>query len=78
MRQEARDRTGNTAIALKWGRVFDQETSSNNIEHCQSKAASMKRANKIELDRETNRARFNSGKIKLVQRTEDKWNINQQ
>jgi len=35
MRQEVRNRAGNTAIALKWGRAFDQEASLQNIGHYQ-------------------------------------------
>lgn len=51
MWQEARNRSGNTAIALKWGRVFDQEVSSHNVGLCQLEAALMKRVNKIDIIR---------------------------
>lgn len=51
MRQEARNRSGNTAIVLKWGRVFDQEVSSQNVGLCQLGAAPMKRVNKIDIIR---------------------------
>lgn len=73
MRQEARDCTGNAAIVLKCGRVFDQETSSDNIGHCRSKAASIKRADEIELDAEANRrVHFTADENKLAQQNEDK------